>query len=41
MIKGKVIIVVGNKRAGKTTLTTMLHDKYNYYNFDMYVIGFH
>ena len=37
MIKGKVIIIAGNKRAGKTTLTMMLHDKYNYnyYNFDM------
>ncbi len=37
MTKGKVIIVAGNKRAGKTTLTIMLHDKYNYNynNFDM------
>ena len=37
MNKGKVVIIAGNKRAGKTTLTMMLHDKYNYnyYNFDM------
>ena len=37
MKKGKVVIIAGNKRAGKTTLTMMLHDKYNhnYYNFDM------
>ena len=37
MKKGKVIIIGGNKRAGKTTLTMKLHNKYNfnYYNFDM------
>lgn len=37
MKKGKVVIVAGNKRAGKTTLALKLHDKYNYiyYNFDM------
>ena len=37
MKKGKIVIIAGNKRAGKTTLTMMLHNKYNYnyYNFDM------
>ena len=37
MDKGKVIIIGGNKRAVKTTLAMMLHNKYNYnyYNFDM------
>ena len=37
MKKGKVIIIGGNKRAGKTTLTMLLHNKYNfnYYNYDM------
>jgi len=37
MNKGKVVIIAGNKRAGKTTLTNLLHDKYNfnYYNYDM------
>jgi deoxyadenosine/deoxycytidine kinase len=37
MNKGKVIIIGGNKRAGKTTLTMKLHKEYNfnYYNFDM------
>lgn len=37
MAEGKVVIIAGNKRAGKTTLTMMLHEKYNYnyYNFDM------
>lgn len=36
-MQGKVIIIAGNKRAGKTTLTQMLHQRYNYnyYNFDM------
>ena len=33
----KVVILGGNKRAGKTTLTMKLHNEYNfnYYNFDM------
>lgn len=37
MKNGKVVIIAGNKRAGKTTLTMKLHQKYNfnYYNFDM------
>ncbi len=37
MNKGKVIIIGGNKRAGKTTLTMKLHKEYNfnYYNYDM------
>lgn len=37
MEKGKVIIVAGNKRSGKTTLAMKLHKEYNYnyYNFDM------
>lgn len=37
MKKGKVIIIAGNKRAGKTTLAMKLHNEYNYnyYNFDM------
>ena len=32
----KVVILCGNKRAGKTTLSLLLHSKYNfnYYNFD-------
>ena len=30
MKKGKVIIIGGNKRSGKTTLTMKLHDKYNF-----------
>lgn len=36
-MKGKVVIIAGNKRAGKTTITQMLHNdyNYNYYNFDM------
>lgn len=34
---GKVIVIGGNKRVGKTTLAMLLHDKYNfnYYNYDM------
>lgn len=34
---GKVVIIGGNKRAGKTTLSLTLHKEYNYnyYNFDM------
>ncbi len=37
MKNGKVIIIAGNKRAGKTTLAMILHKEYNYnyYNFDM------
>lgn len=37
MKTGKVIIIGGNKRAGKTTLSLNLHKNYqfNYYNFDM------
>ena len=37
MKKGKVIIIGGNKRVGKTSLTMILHNKYNfnYYNYDM------
>ncbi|MDE6292543.1 MAG: hypothetical protein K2L98_02555 [Bacilli bacterium] len=37
MKSGKVIIIGGNKRAGKTTLSLKLHKNYqfNYYNFDM------
>lgn len=33
---GKVVIIGGNKRAGKTTLSLLLHKKYNYnyVNFD-------
>ena len=33
----KVVIICGNKRSGKTTLSLILHNKYNfnYYNFDM------
>lgn len=33
----KVVIICGNKRAGKTTLSTLLHKEYNfnYFNFDM------
>ncbi len=33
----KVIIIGGNKRAGKTTLTMKLHNEhnYNYFNYDM------
>ncbi len=36
-MNGKVIIIGGNKRAGKTTLSNLLHNKYNFnqYNFDM------
>lgn len=36
MKKGKVVIISGNKRAGKTTLTIKLHKEYgfNFYNFD-------
>lgn len=36
MKTGKVVIIAGNKRAGKTTLTMKLHQKYNfnYYNFE-------
>lgn len=36
MKKGKVVIISGNKRAGKTTLTMKLHKDYgfNFYNFD-------
>ena len=36
-MKGKIVIICGNKRAGKTTLAILLHKKYNfnYYNFDM------
>lgn len=36
-MNGKVIIIGGNKRAGKTTLSNLLHKKYNFnqYNFDM------
>ncbi len=36
-MKGKVVIIAGNKRAGKTTITQMLHNdyNYNYYKFDM------
>ena len=37
MKSGKVIIIGGNKRAGKTTLSLKLHENhhFNYYNFDM------
>lgn len=37
MKQGKVVIIAGNKRSGKTTLSMKLHQKYNfnYYNFDM------
>lgn len=37
MKNGKVIIISGNKRTGKTTLAMKLHNEYNYnyYNFDM------
>ena len=36
MEKGKIIIIGGNKRAGKTTLSIKLHKElgFNYYNFD-------
>lgn len=36
MKKGKVVIISGNKRAGKTTLTIKLHKElgFNFYNFD-------
>lgn len=36
MKKGKIVIISGNKRAGKTTLTMKLHQKlgFNFYNFD-------
>lgn len=36
MLKGKVILIGGSKRAGKTTLTMLLHKKhrFNYLNFD-------
>lgn len=36
-MEGKVILIGGNKRAGKTTLSNLLHNKYNFnqYNFDM------
>lgn len=36
-MEGKVIIIGGNKRAGKTTLSLKLHKnhQFNYYNFDM------
>lgn len=34
---GKVVIIGGNKRAGKTTIANKLHKDYgfNYYNYDM------
>lgn len=37
MEKGQVVIIGGNKRAGKTTIAMELHKKFNfnYYNFDM------
>lgn len=37
MEKGKVVIIGGNKRVGKTTISMELHKKFNfnYYNFDM------
>lgn len=37
MEKGKVVIIGGNKRAGKTTLALKLHNEYNfnYINMDM------
>lgn len=37
MEKGKVVIIGGNKRAGKTTISMRLQKEYNfnYYNFDM------
>ena len=37
MKKGKIILICGNKRSGKTTLSLWLHKEanYNYYNFDM------
>ena len=37
MSKGKVVIICGNKRAGKTTVAMKLHKKYNfnYFNYDM------
>jgi deoxyadenosine/deoxycytidine kinase len=36
MKKGKVVIISGNKRAGKTTLSIKLHKEYgfNFHNFD-------
>ena len=36
MEKGKIIIIGGNKRAGKTTLSIKLHKElgFNFYNFD-------
>ena len=36
MKKGKVILISGNKRAGKTTFCVKLHKElgFNYYNFD-------
>ena len=36
MEKGKVVVISGNKRAGKTTLSVKLHKEagYNFYNFD-------
>ena len=36
MEKGKVVIISGNKRAGKTTTTIKLHKEhgFNFYNFD-------
>lgn len=36
MKKGKVVIISGNKRAGKTTTTIKLHKEhgFNFYNFD-------
>ena len=36
MRTGKVVIISGNKRAGKTTLTIKLHKElgFNFYNFD-------
>lgn len=31
---GKVVIIGGNKRAGKTTLSLTLHKEYNWVNFN-------